>query len=96
MRLFRIKADKLQKFLDWGEVLQNSKEAIETLKEENIKFEGFYYFHLNNEYYTIGVSDNPNPKPAKKRDINQKHTEILKDCLEPITQVMPVYTLKDE
>ncbi len=96
MRLFRIRQGKLQTFLDWGQYLQHSMEAIETLKEEHVKFEAFYYFKIGDDYYTIGVTDNPNPLPATERELNKQHKLVLKECLEIVGNVNQVYSLQSK
>ena len=94
MKLFRIRPDKLQIFLDWGKYLENNPEALETLKEEEIGFEAFYYFKLDEEYYTMGITDNSAPLPASDRELNRNHKAVLKECLERVAEATPVYILK--
>ena len=93
MKLFRIKPGKKELLLAWGRRLQEDPEALETLREEGISFEGFFFFHFNGEDYAIGISDNPNPLPASNRPINQEHKRVLKECLESVTNLVPIYML---
>ncbi len=94
MHLFRIKPGKLDAFLAWGKYLQQNPEALETLKEEQVGFEAFYYFRFGEDYFAVAITDNPNPLPATLRELNIRHKAMLKECLEPIEAILPVYTLK--
>ncbi len=94
IRLFKIKSDKLDVFLQWGKYLENNPEAIETLEEEQVRFEGFYYAKIGKDYYAFGVADNPNPLPATERELNRKHKSLLREVIESPLEIHPVYELR--
>jgi len=93
--LFKIKEGKLDQWLKWGELLITTykEEAIETLKEERITYEGFCVFEIGGEYYTLAMIEGE-AKPANmERELNRKHIEVKKECLEKISSVEKVYEL---
>lgn len=94
MRLFKIKKNKLPLFLEWGKSLENNPEAIETLKEEHIFFEGFYYAKIGNDYYAFGITDNPKPLPPTNRELNKKHKLVLHEVIDSVLEIHPVYELR--
>ena len=94
MRLFRIKEGRLQQFLDWGKFLQSNPEALETLREEGIQFEAFYYFQVGEDLFAMGVVDNPTPLSPSIRPINIIHRKVLKECLIPLDGAHPIYVLR--
>jgi len=94
IRLFKIKSDKLDVFLQWGKYLESNPEARETLKEEQVRFEGFYYAKIGNDYYAFGVADNPKPLPATDRELNRKHKSVLHEVVESTLEIQPVYELR--
>lgn len=90
--LFRIKPDKLETWKLWCHTLSNElrDEAIETLKEEGMTQEAFVVFELNNDYFTIGLGDGQ-CLPTTDREINRKHKQMGKECLEKIGKVSCLY-----
>jgi len=89
--LFKVKKDKLQAWKDWCKTLSTEfkKESLETLKEENLLFEGCLVFPVGNDSYVIGytLENNDGVKPTNlDRDLNKKHLEKRKECLEFISR----------
>lgn len=89
-RIYRIKKGKLSRWHAWCTKLNTSlrKEALQTLREENIAYEFFITEELFGEYYAIGVAITPDGKnPRKANDgipINEEHRSIKRECLEPV------------
>lgn len=93
LNLFKIKEGKLEKWIEWGNLLitQYKEEAVETLKEEGVTYEGFCVFEINGEHYTLAMVEGE-AKPANmERELNRKHKETKKDCLEYVGAVEKVY-----
>lgn len=89
MKLFvyKVKEGKEQKLQEWSEYLNSHKdEVLETLNEEGIVFESLHMVTLNGERYAVGtVHSREGVKPTNmEREINQKHREVSKECLEPV------------
>lgn len=93
--LFKIRPGKLEKWKDWCYELENNlrEEALITLKEEKCTQELFILFSINEDFYTVGMGEGE-CLPATLREINIKHKEISKECLEKIDQISTLYHLK--
>jgi hypothetical protein len=93
--LFKIKEGKLETWLAWGKLLMTkySKEATETLKEEGLSYESFCYFNIGGSFYTLAMIDGHQHPTNMDRDLNIKHREIKRDCLERIDLPAFVYEL---
>ncbi len=87
--IFKIKKGKLAQWKRWCNLLATKykKEAIETLKEENVTHEIFLIFSINKQYYTVGMTKGE-AKPANmERKLNQKHKIMKKECLKRINSI---------
>lgn len=89
-KIFRVREGKLATLRQWFAVLSNERkeEAIATFEYENVSREVFVLFRGNDGHeYVIGLNEvtgeHKKGDPAVK--INQEHTKILKECLEPIS-----------
>ncbi|MBI3337117.1 MAG: hypothetical protein HY005_00635 [Candidatus Staskawiczbacteria bacterium] len=93
--LFKIKEGKLDKWFEWGKLLTTKyrEEAIETLKEEGLNYEAFCVFKIEEEYYTISMIEGEEKPTNMDRELNQKHKETKKECLEYIGPIEKVYEL---
>lgn len=89
-RLFKVKEGKLDNVKSWFEALSGDRkeEAIATFEYENISREVFVLFngHDGNSY-VVGFNETTGERRAGDPDvkINQEHTQILKECLEPVS-----------
>ena len=90
-RLFKIKEGKLEKFKDWMKQLstERSEEAISTFAYERVTREVFTLFQgTDGTFYVIGLNE-ANDVPGKSDSsvpINQEHSAIKKECLDPISE----------
>ncbi len=95
INLFKIKEGKLEKWREWGKLLTTThkEEAIDTLKEEGLSYEGFCVFEIEGKHYTIAIIEGEEKPTNMERELNQKHREIKKECLEKIGPIETVYEL---
>ncbi|MBI5139228.1 hypothetical protein HZA26_01315 [Candidatus Nomurabacteria bacterium] len=96
INLFKIKKEKLKTWQKWCELLNTrlKKQAIETLKEEGLTNEGFYFFKLDRENYTMGFSIGKHLPTNMTKKINKKHREKKKECLEYMGPISILYDLE--
>jgi hypothetical protein len=96
MKLYKLKQDKKEIFLNWGILLQTKylAEVKETLKQENCTKELFNFFELNNEFYVIGHMEGDNFVKPELTELNIQHKQILKDCFEASIELKEVYNIK--
>lgn len=95
LNLFKIKEGKLDKWLEWGKLLMtiHKDEAIETLKEEGLTYESFTVFEIDGNHYTLAMIEGEEKPTNMNRELNIKHREVKKECLEKIGPVDKVYEL---
>ncbi len=95
LNLFKIKEGKLQKWLEWGKLLMTNykEEAIETLKEEGLTYEGFAVFEIEGSHYTLAMIEGEEKPTNMERELNKKHRDIKKECLGKIGPIDKVYEL---
>jgi len=93
INLFKIKEGKLDKWLEWGNLLITiyKEEAIETLKEEGLTYEGFAVFEIDGKNYTFSMIEGEEKPTNMERELNIKHREVKKECLEKIGPINKVY-----
>ena len=89
-RIFKVKEGKLENIKDWFNQLSTSRkeEAVATFQYEGVTREVFVLFKGNDgNHYVIGFNEALDV--PKKSDpsvlINQQHTAIKQECLEPIS-----------
>jgi hypothetical protein len=90
-KIFKVKEGKLDTLQQWFEVLSNERreEAIATFTYENVSREVFVLFKgYDGSDYVIGLNEvtGEHKKGDPEVKINQEHTKILKECLEPISE----------
>jgi len=95
LNLFKIKEGKLEQWLEWGRLLTTTykEEAIETLREEGLTYEGFCIFKIDNNHYTLAMLEGEARPADMAIELNRKHKEMKKECLEKISSVEKVYEL---
>lgn len=96
--LFKIKEGKLNVWKDWCKLLSTEfkDEALKTLKEENLLLEGCLVFPVDKEFYVVGytLENNGGVKPTNlTNDLNRKHLEKRKECLELVSRGESEYFL---
>jgi len=89
-KIFKVKEGKLDELKQWFEVLggERKKEAIATFEYENVSREVFALFKGKDElYYVVALNEvvGEHRKGDPEVKINQEHTKILKECMEPIS-----------
>ena len=94
--IIKLKSDKIEEWQRWGEFLmQNRKEAQETIREENLKFEGFFIFEINNDFYTCGFmleNEGGVKETNLQKEINNLHRAKMKECFDAkISEIQQVY-----
>tara|TARA_B100001989_G_C24536339_1_gene464636 strand:- start:1656 stop:1970 length:315 start_codon:yes stop_codon:yes gene_type:complete len=90
-RLLKVKEGKLETLKDWFYVLggDRKEEAIATFEYENVSREVFALFKgRDGHHYVIGFNEVTGEyrKGDPEVKINQEHTKILKECLEPVSE----------
>ena len=95
INLFKIKEGKLGTWKSWCNMLATTRknEALETLKEESLAYEGFFIFSINQEFYTLGITEGEGLPANMDKEINQKHKAIKKECLERMGSIENGYEL---
>jgi len=90
-KIFRVKEGKLEILKNWFEVLggERKDEAIATFDYENVQREIFVLFiGYDKCHYVIGMNEisGEHRKGDPEVKINQEHSKILEECLEPISE----------
>lgn len=87
--LFKIKKGKVKKWKEWCQLLNTTyrKEAIKTLKEEGLSWEGFSVFELDGKNYTLGFSEGKHLQANTNNKLNQKHKNTKQECLIYIKEI---------
>jgi hypothetical protein len=90
-KLFKVKEGKLDTLREWFEVLSGDRkeETIATFEYENVSREVFVLFQgQEGDHYVIGLNEvtGEHKKGDPEVKINQEHTKILKECLEPVSE----------
>lgn len=90
-KIFRVREGKLDTLKEWFDVLSNERkeEAIATFAYENVTRETFALFKGNNgQHYVIGLNEvsGQHRKGDSEVKINQEHTKVRQECLEPISE----------
>ncbi len=98
MKLYKLKNDKKEIFLNWGILLQTTyfDEVQETLKQENCTKELFNIFELNNEFYVIVHMEGDNFNKPELSELNIKHKQVLKECFDSSIHLEEVYNIKSK
>lgn len=94
VNLFKIKEGKLNQWKDWCDLLMTKfkSEALETLKEEKVAYEGCFTFELNSEHYVLGLADGE-CLPASDCELNRQHKKHRQECLEFVKTLENNYEL---
>jgi hypothetical protein len=89
--LYKIKDNKLDQWTDWCNLLKTEHrvEALKTLSDENVLFEGFTTFKIGESFYAFGFyfENTGGERPVNKENVlNKKHSAIKKECLEFVSK----------
>ena len=90
-RIFKVKEGKLEKLRQWFQVLGSERrdEALATFEYENVSREIFVLFKGHDgANYVIGMNEvtGEHRKGDPEVKINQEHTSIKAECLEPVSE----------
>lgn len=93
--IFRIQEGKGKIWKDWCEhLILNYKEAIETLREEEISIEFCGSFKVNDfSFVILAAIAEENIMKAVNSDLNRQHNEKKKECLEFVDAGEELYLL---
>lgn len=93
--VFRIKKGKTEQWKDWCYKLATvyKREAIETLKEENVVQEAFFFFTIDGQDYTMSMVDGE-ALPSTDRELNIEHRKNFRECLEKVSKTEVLYHIK--
>jgi hypothetical protein len=82
--VIKIKKNKLEEWKKWCNEIQTKyrKEAIKTLHEEKCTQELFSIFQINDDWYTIGMSEGECLPSNKQTELNRLHEQKKQRCLE--------------
>ena len=96
MKIFKLHQDKIEVFRNWAKQVNGElrEEAILSLQEENCTREIFQLFKINDIYYAVAHMEGDNIIPANvEREINKKHHEVLRECIEKQISTETLYDL---
>ena len=95
IKLHKLKKGKESKWFAWCLLLMTDlkKDALESIKEEKLSFEGAGSFELNGETYVLGIMEGEGFPANMKKEINKKHIEMRKECLDDSIKVEMNYEL---
>lgn len=97
MKIFKLKKDKVEKFKEWTHLLNTTlrDEAMLSLKEENCSRELIQFFEIQGEFYIATHIEGEDIVPSnKEREINKRHIEIMKECIEEKIATETLYDIK--
>lgn len=97
MKILKVKPGKEGVIQEWGKKLMTgyAQEAREALREENVSHEFFYLFKIGNDYYIAAHMEGDNIVPPNlNRELNRKHREVLKECVEEAVELEELYDIK--
>lgn len=83
--LYKVKEGKLDTLKEWSLDLQKRlPEALETMRQENVRREVFRLFKHQNNWFAVGLQElsGEHKKADMSVELNRKHAEVLKECLE--------------
>lgn len=95
--LFKIKKEFLGEWKSWCHEVSTilKDEAILSLKEEKVIQEITLCFEIKGDFYGIGYMDGDAFPANPEREINIKHKEVKKRCLEFISDVEILYNIQN-
>jgi hypothetical protein len=96
--LLKIKENKKDQWKHWCNLLMTTrkKEALESLKKENVLSEECYFLKINDVDYLLGVVtyEGELKKADMSMPINQEHDKQKKECLEFVDNLEEGFNLK--
>lgn len=84
-KLFKVKNGKLDALKAWAsELKRRGPEVLDTLRYENVATETFYLFQIGDDWYAMGMQEvsGKHKKANMSVELNKRHFEVLKECLE--------------
>ncbi len=98
MKIYQLKPNKKEVLLAWGHELMTTHraEALTTLAEEKCTHEFGYVFSVGDADYAALHMEGTNILPPSESDLNKKHKEILRDCIDRPLDLKEIYDLITE
>ena len=95
MKIYRLKPNKKEALLAWGHELMTTHraEALTTLAEEKCTHEFGYVFSVGDVDYAVLHMEGTNILPSSESDLNKKHKETLRDCIDHSLDLKEIYDL---
>ena len=93
IKINKVKKNKVKQWNSWCFSLTNinKKEALGTLKKEELTYEGGFGFYVGKDYYTLGLMSNDGKSSDKRIKINKEHQKMKKECFENSVLVEELY-----
>lgn len=83
LHIGKVKDGKEQRLLIWLRSLNDVKdEVLETLVEEEVVREEWWYFTVDNQMYIACTIDGEAKPSNKHRWLNREHVSVLKECVD--------------
>lgn len=94
--LLKVKKGQWENWKTWCTELNTNlrAEAMLTLEEERVFQELTLGFSMGDEHYIIGFMDGECLPANMDREINQKHKEMKRQCLDYMNEVEILYNIK--
>lgn len=84
--IYKIRSGKLEVWKEWAKYLEENKEVtIDTIREENLIFEGSFVFTIKGEFYAClygKPGEGGMKKASLEREINVEHRKKINECFE--------------
>ncbi|MBX4209555.1 hypothetical protein KW799_02610 [Candidatus Parcubacteria bacterium] len=95
-RIYKIRKEKLEKLLTWAKELSTTykSEALAALREEKVSREYVGIFYIENEPYALCFMEGE-CLPASDSELNRKHKEVMRDCIETSYPLDTAYDLSE-
>lgn len=95
MKIYQLKPNKKETLLAWGRELMTTHraEALATLAEEHCTHEFGYIFSIGDVDYAALHMEGISILPPRESDLNKKHKELLRDCIEHSLDLKEIYDL---
>jgi hypothetical protein len=98
MKVYKLKPNKRNELLNWGKQLMSIyyQEALKAISEENCSREFGFAFSIGNDDYAVLHMEGGTILPPTDRNLNKRHKEILKDCIDHKLELTEIYDLVAE
>jgi len=93
--LLKVKEGKIDTWKNWCAEIEGVRraEACETLRKEGVTEEMCTLFFIDQQAYVLAFAEGEMSPANMSREINQKHQEFKKECLEYLSDGETLYHL---